>query len=135
MSGYLSSIGIDENPNRNIYRYFLETKELGVLLGLFHLADLIATYENTLQQFRWKVAINSVEKIFDGWFNHFEDVISPPRLITGNTLIEELGLNPGKKIGIILDKIREEQAAGNLFDKNLALEYAKKMNIEMNKDD
>ncbi len=135
MSGYLRSIGIDENPNRDIYRYFLETKELGVLIGLFHLGDLIATYEDTLPQFRWREAISTVEKIFGGWFNHFEDVVSPLRLITGDDLIEELGLNPGRKIGLILESIREEQAAGLLSEKKLALDYAKKMITEMNKDD
>ena len=99
MSAYLKSIGEDESPNRGIYRYFQETGDLGVILGFFHLADIIATYEGTLASIRWRTAIYSVERILDGWFNHFEDVISPTRLITGDELIEEFGMNPGRKIG------------------------------------
>ena len=135
MSAYLKSIGEDENPNRGIYRYFQETKDLGVMIGFFHLADIIATYEGTLSSIRWRTAINSVERILDGWFNHFEDVISPTRLLTGDELIEELGMHPGRKIGQILEKIREEQAAGILSEKKMALDFAKKMIDEMKKDD
>lgn len=135
MSAYLKSIGEDENPNRRIYRYFQEAKDLGVLIGFFHLADIIATYEGTLTPLRWRSAINSVGRILDGWFNHFEDVISPTRLLTGDELIEELGMHPGRKIGLILEMVQEEQAAGILSEKKLALDYAKKMIDEMKKDD
>jgi poly(A) polymerase len=135
MSAYLKSIGEDESPNRGLYRYFQETGDLGVLLGFFHLADIIATYEGTLASIRWRTAISSVERILDGWFNHYEDVISPTRLITGDELIEEFGMNPGRKIGIILEKIREEQAAGVLSEKKMALDYAKKIIEEMKTDD
>lgn len=135
MSVYLKSISEDENPNRGIYRYFQDTEDLGVLVGLFHLADIIATYEDTLPQYRWRSAISSVEKILNGWFNHYEEVISPIRLITGDELIEELGMNPGRNVGLILEKIREEQAAGVLSEKKMALDFAKKMIDEMKIDD
>ncbi len=131
MSEYFKSISIEENPNRKIYRYFLEAKDLGVLLGIFHLADLIATYENTLTQSRWKIAFESVERIFDVWFNRFREVISPAKLITGDELIEKLGLSPGRQIGRILESIREEQAAGSLSNKKMAFDFAKKMIVEM----
>jgi len=36
-----------------------------------------------------------------------------------------------RKVGLILESIREEQAAGTLFEKKMALEYAKKMIDEM----
>jgi len=131
MSPNLKSIGIDEKPNRAIYRYFQETGEFGVLLGFFHLADIIATYEETLASSRWEIAIHTVEKILDGWFYHFNDVIFPTRLLNGDELIDGLGMQPGRKVGLILESIREEQAAGTLFEKKMALEYAKKMIDEM----
>jgi len=135
MSAYLKSIGTDENPNRDIYRYFQVAKDSGIMIGIFHLADIIATYEDELPQFRWEAAISSVEKIFNAWFNHFDDVISPAKLVTGDEIIEEFGESPGKKIGLILQKIREEQAAGMVPDKDFALDYAKRMIIEMKSDD
>ena len=66
MSAHLKSIGEDKNPNRGVYRYFQDTKDLGVMIGFFHLADIIAAYEGTLPLFRWRSAINSVDKDF-GW--------------------------------------------------------------------
>ena len=61
--------------------------------------------------------------------------MSPTRLITGDELIEELGMHPGRKIGLILEMVREEQAAGILSEKKLAIEYAKKINNEMDRND
>jgi tRNA nucleotidyltransferase/poly(A) polymerase len=127
MSEHLKRIGEDENPNRSIYRFFLETGDLGVMIGFFHLADIIATYEETLSSNRWNSAMKSVEKILDGWFNHFEDVISPTRLLNGNDLIKKFGLQPGRELGEILEKIREEQAAGTIFEKSSAFKFAEIM--------
>lgn len=130
MSDYLKSIGA-EGSKRDIYRFFRMTNDLGVLIGLFHLADLIATYEETLSTERWKTAINSIDMILDGWFNHYDDVVSPGRLITGDDLISEFRIHPGQEIGQILEKIKEEQAAGLISTKKVAIDYAKKMIGEM----
>jgi poly(A) polymerase len=121
------TIGKDEKPNRRIYRYFKETGNLGVMIGLFHLADVISTYEETLSQNRWKSAMKSVDRILDGWFNHFDDVVSPIKLLNGNDLIEKFGLKPGRELGEMLEKIREEQAVGAIFEKRAAIKFAEKM--------
>ena len=48
MSERLKTIGEEENPNRSIYRFFQETGITGVMIGFLHLADIIATYEETI---------------------------------------------------------------------------------------
>ena len=127
MADELKTIGEEEDPYRSIYRYFRETAYSGVMIGFLHLADLIATYENSISPSRWKLALKSVDKIFDGWFNHYTEVVSPPKLLNGNDLMEKLGLQPGRELGKILKQIREEQAAGIILERNAALEFAEKM--------
>lgn len=127
MADELRTIGDEENPYRNIYRYFRESGYSGVMIGFLHLADVIATYETTLPPHRWNTALKSVEKIFDGWFNHYSEVVSPPKLLNGNDLMEKFGLPPGRETGSILEQIREEQAAGIILERNTALIFAEKM--------
>lgn len=52
--------------------------------------------------------------------------IKPPRLITGNDLIE-LGLSPGKEIGRILAAVEEAQLEGKLASREQALEMARSL--------
>jgi hypothetical protein len=47
----------------------------------------------------------------------------PLRLITGNDLMNEFKLAPGKDIGRMLDMIREAQAAGEIHTREEALQY------------
>jgi len=127
MDDELKTIGDEENPNRYIYRYFRQTGNSGIEIGFLHLADLIATYEQTLSPLRWSTALKSVEKLLDAWINHYTEVISPPRLINGNDLMEKFGLQPGKEIGGILEQVREEQAAGIILERNAAFGFAEKI--------
>ena len=80
-----------------------------------------------LTQSRWNIAMKSVNEILDGWFNHFGDVISPPKILNGNDLMEKFGLQPGRELGHILEQICEEQAAGTILTRNDALDFAEKM--------
>jgi poly(A) polymerase len=127
MAVVLKTIGEEKEPSRNVYRYFRETADSGVMIGLLHLADLLATYEKEIKPERWNLALKSVDIIFDGWFNHFSDLVSPPKLLNGNDLMEKFGLQPGRELGKILEQIREEQAAGIILDRNAAFSLAEKI--------
>ncbi len=124
MTDKLKSIGEEGNSRRNVFRFFKETGDYGIMVGFFHLADVIATYEETLSSHRWNIALKSMERILDGWFNHYSDMVSPPNLIDGNDLIKEFGLQPGRELGKILDKVIEEQAAGIILDRSAAIKFA-----------
>jgi tRNA nucleotidyltransferase (CCA-adding enzyme) len=50
----------------------------------------------------------------------------PKRLINGNDIIKVLKVKPGKKVGTILDKVREEQLNKKIETKKQAIEYIKK---------
>lgn len=50
----------------------------------------------------------------------------PKRLINGNEVIKTLKIKSGKKVGTILDKVRDEQLNKKILNKKQAIEYIKK---------
>jgi len=53
-----------------------------------------------------------------------EEMVSPPRLVTGRDLIEAFKLVPGRVVGDLLETIREAQATGQVTTREEALELA-----------
>jgi hypothetical protein len=56
---------------------------------------------------------------------HFEQekLVIPPKLVDGHDLINIFGLNPGPKIGKLLEAVREAQASGEIATREEALSY------------
>jgi len=52
-----------------------------------------------------------------------ESVVAPQKLVDGHDLINIFGLNPGPRIGQLLEAVREAQASGELATREEALAY------------
>jgi putative nucleotidyltransferase with HDIG domain len=116
-----------QDPSRKaIYRFFRDTGEAGVDLVLLGLADLRGTYGDTLPQETWITALEVAHILLENYWEKPEETISPPRLLDGNELMKELGLEPGRIIGQLLEAIREGQATGSISTRDEALTYAGK---------
>ena len=50
------------------------------------------------------------------------------RLVTGQDLMQELGLEPGPRVGLLLERINEARAAGEVSTREEALALAAKAN-------
>jgi len=48
------------------------------------------------------------------------------KLVDGNDLINIFGMKPGAEVGALLEEIKEGQAAGEVMDREAALEYVRK---------
>jgi poly(A) polymerase len=110
-----------------IHRFFRKSGSAGILVGIIHLADVLATYEETLSEDRWDRAVSSVDNIFDAYFNRVDEIVMPPRIITGKDIINEFNLKPGKKIGALLDQVAEAQVVGAVINRKGAIEYIDKL--------
>ncbi len=53
-----------------------------------------------------------------------EDAGPLPKLLSGDELIRELGLEPGPLVGRLLDYLREEQKLGNITSREEAIAVA-----------
>ena len=111
---------------RAIYRFFRETGPAGVEVCLLSLADLRATYEQTLPQETWAAELEVVRMLLEAWYEKKEEQVTPRPLVDGNDLMQDLSLPPGKKIGELLEAIREAQAVGEVSTKEQALSLARR---------
>jgi poly(A) polymerase len=107
---------------RAIYRYFRDTEGAGIDVIFLALADYLAVGGPRLDIDEWHMHIEHIQYIMDV-HKKLENEIMPLRLITGNDLMNEFKLAPGKDIGRMLDMIREAQAAGEIHTREEALQY------------
>jgi poly(A) polymerase len=107
---------------RAIYRYFRDTEEAGIDILFLSLADHLATRGKQLDLAKWREHAQMVAYILAQHFEE-ESLTVPPKLIDGHDLISLFGLNPGPKIGEILEAVREAQAAGEVNCRDEALAY------------
>jgi len=114
------------NPTRRaVYRYFRDTGETGIDLLFLSLADHLATRGATLDRRQWQGHTRLTDFVLT---SHFEAASSPkpPRLIDGHDLMKTFRLSPGPKIGVLLEAVREAQAAGEVTEKREALRYVRR---------
>jgi putative nucleotidyltransferase with HDIG domain len=112
---------------RAIYRFFRDTGgssyQAGVAVALHALADQRATYAPgeggpELQELR-----ELVYKLITAYFEQREQVVDPPPFLTGRDLIKSLGLTEGRLVGLLLNRLKEAQATGEVVDRETALAF------------
>jgi poly(A) polymerase len=127
IGGHMRPHWLAETPltRRAMYRFFRDTKDYGIDILLLSLADHLATHGPDTDLQRWVERLGLISQMFDVYFSKHEEVVAPPPLVNGNDIMQELGLPPGKQIGVILEAIREAQASGEVVTKEDALALAK----------
>jgi poly(A) polymerase len=110
--------------HRAIYRYFRDTEGAGIDIIYLALADYLAVAGPRVDMDEWHMQIEQVRYIIDV-HNKQESEILPVRLLTGDDLISEFRLHPGKDIGRLLRLVREAQAAGEIATREDALRYVR----------
>jgi putative nucleotidyltransferase with HDIG domain len=112
---------------RAMYRFFRDTKDYGVDILLLSMADHLATHGSEVDLHNWVERLGLISQMFDVYFSKREEVVAPPPLVKGNDVMRELGLPPGRQIGVILEAIREAQASGEVTTREEALIVARRV--------
>ena len=111
-----------EAPTRRaIYRYFRDLGDAGLDLLFLSLADHLATRARTLDMEQWRQHTTLTAFVLENRFA--ETPAAPPRLIDGDDIITVFGLSPGPRIGELLEAVREARAAGEITERQQALDY------------
>lgn len=118
--GQMSNNGLP--TNRAIYRYFRDTGEAGIDILFLNLADHLATRGPHLDIASWQEHAEMVEYVLAQRFQE-KNLTAAPKLVDGHDLINILGMNPGPKIGELLETVREAQATGEVTSRQGALSY------------
>ena len=93
---------------------------------LLALADHLATYGPDVQPDRWGRRIQAARALLAEYWARLAKSVAPAPLLSGDDLMAELGLARGKRVGELLEAIREAQAAGEVATREEALTFAKK---------
>jgi tRNA nucleotidyltransferase/poly(A) polymerase len=110
---------------RAVYRFFRDTGDAGVDTLFLCLADHLATSGPNLRMARWQKKVEFVALMLADYYERRQEVISPPKLISGNDLMDEFGLEEGPRIGELLEAVREAQVEDEVRTKEEALALVK----------
>jgi poly(A) polymerase len=118
---------IGELPSRRaVYRFWRAAEEAGVEICLLSIADLMAIYGHTLPQDVLEHHIEVVRVLLEAYWENPEQV-KPQSLLNGDDLISLFGLEPGPRIGDLLESLWEAQAVGDVGNKDQAVEFIRKL--------
>ena len=114
-----------EMPSRRaIYRYFRDTGEVGVDTMFLSLADHLATRGFHLELEGWREHAQSMAYVLEQRTRD-ESVVRPPKLISGHDLIDTFDMEPGPRIGELLEAVGEAHAAGEVTTREDALAFVR----------
>lgn len=112
-----------EALNRFIYRFFRQTGEVGIDLGLFALINQVSRNDRSgdLQH------IDALLQVVLSAFTFFCDdkTLDQDMILNGEQIIHLLHIQPGPVVGEALEVLREEQAVGNIHTVREADKFVK----------
>jgi poly(A) polymerase len=111
--------------SRAVYRFFRDTGEAGVDVLLHSLADDRAKCPPGVQDEHWVRLVALTARMLADHWERGPERVDPPPLLDGNDLRRELGLQPGPRIGMLLEAVREAQVSGEVGTREEALLLAR----------
>lgn len=114
-----------ELTRRALYRFFKALGEDAPACLLEWWADRMATRGSKSRTHEIDLQRAFLESVLNAYFFRAEEVVKPPRLVSGHDLMQTFALAPGPKIGELLDAIEEAQAEGRIASAEDAMALAK----------
>ncbi|MBN2256245.1 MAG: hypothetical protein JW704_00185 [Anaerolineaceae bacterium] len=108
-----------------VYRFFRATGDTGVAICLLSLADLLATYGTTITREVLERELIICKQLLAAWWERPNDILDPPVLLDGKSIMVCLHLEPGPLVGEILEAIRLGQVEGRVKTHTDALKLAR----------
>ncbi len=106
-----------------VYRYFRDLGRAATATLYLSLADHLATRGPDLEPDFWRHHARVV-KFAVNQHNMQQQRVAPPRIISGDDIIEHLDLKPGPAVGQLLEAVQEARAAGEVATREEALALA-----------
>jgi poly(A) polymerase len=108
--------------NRAIFRFFKDTRMAGVFICLLSIADIHATRGSGIFDDTAADIEGLARRMIDFYFDDFVKQADSP-LLSGDEVMERLGLKSGPEIGEILKEIEEHRAEGIISNKEEAMNF------------
>jgi len=106
----------------SIYRYYRDADEAGVDAALLRLALGVGSGPPWAPPASESLP-EHVGRLLRAWFELSEELVRPPRFLSGKDVMRALGLSPGPLVGDLLEQVREAQVSGLVRTREQALAY------------
>jgi poly(A) polymerase len=134
-------LGAATVTRRAAYRFFGDAEGAGLEVLLLSLADHLARQgygkwngdagqppvETGQEDELWSRHVEVAALLLKTYRDQSQTVISPSPLINGREVMQAFGLSAGPRLGQILARLREEQAAGEVVDRAGAMAYVARL--------
>jgi tRNA nucleotidyltransferase/poly(A) polymerase len=107
-----------------VHRFWHRHEQAGVDAILLGLAHILGVYGPELPQDVWLKHVELAVRWLSAWFDARDVLVTPPALLNGNDLMQQLGLAPGPLLGQLLTALREAQVLGQIGTAADALAFA-----------
>ena len=109
----------------DVYCFFRDCGPAGIEGVFLGLAWFLASEAGALHRAGWTEMLDSARFVLEAWWEKHGDWVTPPVLVNGDDLQDEFNLEPGPRIGIMLEKLKEAQVEQGIRTKEKALVYLK----------
>jgi putative nucleotidyltransferase with HDIG domain len=116
-----------ELPSRRaLFRFYRDTGDAAESVLLLSLADALAARGPGMTIDAWRGYVAYIGHILSR--RHADPtIVRPIRLLTGDELIDELRVEPGREIGRLLASLEEAQASGEVTTREQALAFVRRL--------
>lgn len=112
---------------RATFRFFRDTGSAGLDITLLAMADQLALVPGGRSAAQWPRLLEVIGQLHHHYFEQFDETVKPAPILDGRDLMKILQLQPGPKIGRLLDQLLEAQAAGEVTNRSEAVALVTKL--------
>jgi poly(A) polymerase len=109
--------------DRAIYRYFRATGKVGVDVAVHSWCDQRATYGQSEYSVPEAELQAVIARLLDRYYHAHDKIVDPPHLLNGREVMNTLGIQSGPRVGELLDALKEAEAAGEVTNREQAIEF------------
>ena len=110
-----------EVSRRQLHRFYREARDCGAESLLLYLADRLAALGRGEMIDSPKMISDLIEAAWRAYFDAYDTIVAPPRLVDGKDVMSLMGLPQGPQIREILEQVQEAQAEGKIRTREEAL--------------
>lgn len=110
-----------------IHRFFRKYGNYGVDGFLLYLSDVLSCDHYQSNVSKWQKVLDQAVCYLDAWFNRYDEVIKPEKLISGNQLSTALNIPLGPKIGLLKEAVTEAQVEKKVSTYEEAIAFARSL--------
>ena len=121
-----SVVTSDEASDKAYLRFYRKTGEEAIDLIAIAYADRMSALGPDITQEMLDKNINGLNRLLAGYLKQKNEIKPLPKLLDGNEIMQILNIPASKKLGEIIEKLKEAQISCEVVTKDEAIEFIKK---------